>query len=218
MPTRKRERSHRKFSNKKKCGKIASNDEDVGCTYIYLTKNHSLSLLFFWPFSSLCTAFPCALCPESMVVRGCARGARCEFHCVCMSVSLWMRLPVVYVHFVFSLVEPYNKTNKPPICTTTFRMDDNDSYDDDDDDDEKPRLSNSGWMRWCAGARTKRFRAIYWVLFHTVFGMCADGREPVCRVFKRCRIFRLHIFVVFWWFWWMCMRALFRLFHFHFRK
>lgn len=123
-------------------------------------ENHSLSLLFFfWPFSS---SLLHSLAHILSVTRSSCRQvvfARAHFtlspshpSAICMSVSLWMRLPVVYVNISYFVVT-LHKTNKPPICTTTIESIWFWCLDARDERKKRERERNdfkfSVWMRWC---------------------------------------------------------------------
>lgn len=168
--------------------------------YVYLRKSF-LIVVVFWPFSS--RFFP----PHLRIARVRARMCVwvCRFGCDC-----W----VVYVNISYLVVTLY-KTNKPPICTTIVVW---------------TKMLSSLYLLlcrfWCCTmcmmrvsvyAGVQRFRAIFWVLFHTkcvYICMCVCVWVGACVVFKRCRIFVLQSsrFLVILW---MCMRVFFVCFIFN---
>lgn len=105
---RERMRTHRKFPNKKKMRK---NCIERASYVLYLRKSF-LIVVVFWPFSSRRSPWWCGL-------RAYGLGAN-----VCMSVSLWMRLLVVYVNISY-LVVTLHKNEQATDQYDNRRMDEN---------------------------------------------------------------------------------------------
>lgn len=151
METTERERERDPIENfpiKRKCGKIASNEQAM----YYIYENHSLSLLCF-----LAIFFS----PFALVVR-IARvriGRKCVYECVALN-AIASRLRE---YFVFSCNLTQKRTSHRSV--RQYRRMDENAF-------KLPSLSLALSVSRCEPklvcAGVQRFRAIYWVLFHTL--------------------------------------------------
>lgn len=233
------------FPIKKKCGKIASNqrmnetkrtNEGEIQRYVYLTKIIPYRCCFF--FGHFLLAF-------SLTHRGLRARARgrslasyagtpralfyffSRFRRLCARVYVWVCVALnaiasrLRAYFVFSCNLTPKRTShrsvRQLLSQTMWRRADSESESQRRQENEIVFQTST---KWCDSVREQqqqkrrrrnddddleRILSPFSHCFRCLCRVCSNDVEFLC----------CHLRFFFWWFWWMCMRVIFRLFHFH---